>query len=142
MQIYPAIDIKNGQCVRLRQGKFDDVTVYGDDPIKVAEKFVKSGAQARDVGVFIIDIRSNGGGSGGTSIGKWYQSFTKQQLNEKIVWATRHSVLKGDTSSKSNYTLDQNRSGSLFKNNIPIILLVDDNCGSNGEDLLCAAKKK
>ena len=44
MQIYPAIDIKNGQCVRLRQGKFDDVTVYGDDPIKVAEKFVKSGA--------------------------------------------------------------------------------------------------
>ncbi len=44
MQIYPAIDIKNGQCVRLRQGKFDDVTVYGDDPIKVAESFVKSGA--------------------------------------------------------------------------------------------------
>lgn len=44
MQIYPAIDIKNGQCVRLRQGRFDDVTVYGDDPIKVAEKFVKSGA--------------------------------------------------------------------------------------------------
>lgn len=44
MQIYPAIDIKNGQCVRLKQGKFDDVTVYGDDPIKVAEKFVKSGA--------------------------------------------------------------------------------------------------
>lgn len=107
---------------------------------EVFEKFVKSGAQARDVGVFIIDIRSNGGGSGGTSIGKWYQSFTKQQLTEKIVWATRHSVLKGDTSSKSNYTLDQNRSGSLFKNNIPIILLVDDNCGSNGEDLLCAAK--
>lgn len=44
MQIYPAIDIKNGQCVRLRQGRFDDVTVYGDDPIKVAERFVKSGA--------------------------------------------------------------------------------------------------
>ena len=41
MQIYPAIDIKNGQCVRLRQGRFDDVTVYGDDPIKVAERFVK-----------------------------------------------------------------------------------------------------
>ncbi len=44
MQIYPAIDIKNGQCVRLKQGRFDDVTVYGDDPIKVAEKFVESGA--------------------------------------------------------------------------------------------------
>jgi len=44
MQIYPAIDIKNGQCVRLRQGKFDDVTVYGDDPMKVAAKWVESGA--------------------------------------------------------------------------------------------------
>lgn len=44
MQIYPAIDIKNGQCVRLRQGKFDDMTVYGDDPMKVAAKWVDSGA--------------------------------------------------------------------------------------------------
>ncbi len=44
MQIYPAIDIKNGQCVRLRQGRFDNMTVYGDDPMKVAEKWVKSGA--------------------------------------------------------------------------------------------------
>lgn len=44
MQIYPAIDIKNGQCVRLRQGSFEDVTVYGDDPIKMAEEWVKQGA--------------------------------------------------------------------------------------------------
>ncbi len=38
MIILPAIDLKNGQCVRLRQGRADDVTVYGDDPA----------AQARD----------------------------------------------------------------------------------------------
>lgn len=44
MQIYPAIDIKNGQCVRLCQGRFDDVTVYGDDPMKVAAKWAESGA--------------------------------------------------------------------------------------------------
>ena len=44
MQIYPAIDIKNGQCVRLKQGRFDDMTVYGNDPLKVAEDWVKSGA--------------------------------------------------------------------------------------------------
>lgn len=44
MQIYPAIDIKNGQCVRLRQGRFDDMTVYGDDPMTVASKWVNSGA--------------------------------------------------------------------------------------------------
>lgn len=44
MQIYPAIDIKNGQCVRLKQGRFDDVTVYGNDPVSVAKKFVSAGA--------------------------------------------------------------------------------------------------
>ena len=45
MILYPAIDIKNGKCVRLRQGKFDDVTVYGDDPVKVAEQWVGQGGE-------------------------------------------------------------------------------------------------
>jgi phosphoribosylformimino-5-aminoimidazole carboxamide ribotide isomerase len=44
MQIYPAIDIKNGQCVRLQQGKFDNVTVYGKDPVNQAQKWIESGA--------------------------------------------------------------------------------------------------
>lgn len=44
MQIYPAIDIKNGQCVRLKQGRFDDMTVYGNDPLGIARKFVAAGA--------------------------------------------------------------------------------------------------
>ncbi len=45
MIIYPAIDIKEGKCVRLTQGKFDDVTVYYDEPYKIAEEFVKKGAK-------------------------------------------------------------------------------------------------
>ena len=44
MRIYPAIDIKNGQCVRLKQGRFDDMTVYGSDPVAMAKKFVSMGA--------------------------------------------------------------------------------------------------
>lgn len=44
MQLYPAIDIKSGQCVRLSQGKFDDVTVFEDDPVKAAGRWVNSGA--------------------------------------------------------------------------------------------------
>ena len=32
MIILPAIDLKDGKCVRLRQGRAEDVTVYGDDP--------------------------------------------------------------------------------------------------------------
>jgi phosphoribosylformimino-5-aminoimidazole carboxamide ribotide isomerase len=45
MLLIPAIDIKNGQCVRLRQGRMDDVTVYSDDPAAVAKRWVDEGAQ-------------------------------------------------------------------------------------------------
>ncbi len=45
MVIYPAIDVKDGKCVRLVQGKFDDVTVYSDDPVEMALEFEKIGAE-------------------------------------------------------------------------------------------------
>lgn len=45
MIIYPAIDIKDGRCVRLVQGKFNDVTVYSDHPVDMAMKFEQMGAQ-------------------------------------------------------------------------------------------------
>lgn len=45
MKLYPAIDIKNGQCVRLRQGQFDDTTVYANEPFKIAEQFEADGAK-------------------------------------------------------------------------------------------------
>lgn len=45
MKLYPAIDIKDGKCVRLYQGRFDDVTVYGDDPAVMAQKWAAQGAE-------------------------------------------------------------------------------------------------
>ncbi len=45
MIIYPAIDIKDGRCVRLVQGKFNDVTIYSDHPVDMAVKFEQMGAQ-------------------------------------------------------------------------------------------------
>src|SRR5262245_9502555 len=44
MNIYPAIDILNGTPVRLRQGRYDDVTVYGE-PLRMAERWSNAGAQ-------------------------------------------------------------------------------------------------
>ena len=44
MILYPAIDLLDGQAVRLRQGKRDDVTVYGD-PVELARKWRSKGAQ-------------------------------------------------------------------------------------------------
>ncbi|MEK6772238.1 MAG: 1-(5-phosphoribosyl)-5-[(5-phosphoribosylamino)methylideneamino]imidazole-4-carboxamide isomerase [Pseudomonadota bacterium] len=45
MIVIPAIDIKDGKCVRLRQGKMDDVTVFSDDPLEMAGRWVKAGAR-------------------------------------------------------------------------------------------------
>ena len=45
MIVIPAIDLKNGQCVRLAQGDFGRVTVYGDDPVAMALRWQEQGAQ-------------------------------------------------------------------------------------------------
>ena len=44
MQIYPAVDIKNGKCVRLKQGNFDNVTIYEQNPVKAAQNWIEQGA--------------------------------------------------------------------------------------------------
>ena len=45
MLLIPAIDLKDGQCVRLRQGRMDDATVYSDDPVAVAQQWIDAGAR-------------------------------------------------------------------------------------------------
>uniref|UniRef100_Q6SFV1 1-(5-phosphoribosyl)-5-[(5-phosphoribosylamino)methylideneamino] imidazole-4-carboxamide isomerase n=1 Tax=uncultured marine bacterium 578 TaxID=257399 RepID=Q6SFV1_9BACT len=45
MLIIPAIDLKDGQCVRLRQGVMEDSTVFSDDPREMATKWVSGGAR-------------------------------------------------------------------------------------------------
>jgi phosphoribosylformimino-5-aminoimidazole carboxamide ribotide isomerase len=43
--LIPAIDLKDGRCVRLRQGRMEDETVFSDDPVRVAGRWVESGAR-------------------------------------------------------------------------------------------------
>lgn len=45
MKLYPAIDIKDGHCVRLRQGSFLDVKKYFDNPVDAAKKWADEGAK-------------------------------------------------------------------------------------------------
>ncbi len=45
MLLIPAIDLKDGKCVRLRQGKMDDETVFSDDPLEVAQRWKDAGAR-------------------------------------------------------------------------------------------------
>jgi phosphoribosylformimino-5-aminoimidazole carboxamide ribotide isomerase len=45
MLLIPAIDLKDGKCVRLRQGRMEDETVFGEDPVQVARRWVEAGAR-------------------------------------------------------------------------------------------------
>jgi len=45
MIVFPALDIKNGECVRLKQGKADEVTVFGSDPVEMARQWAREGAR-------------------------------------------------------------------------------------------------
>ncbi len=58
MIILPAIDLKGGRCVRLRQGLADDVTVYSDDPVDMAKHWVDEGGEY----LHVVDLDGAFGG--------------------------------------------------------------------------------
>ena len=45
MLLIPAIDLKDGECVRLRQGRMEDFTIFSDDPVAMAARWVEAGAR-------------------------------------------------------------------------------------------------
>ena len=58
MLIIPAIDIKQGRCVRLRQGRMNEETVYGENPLEMAKRWVQAGARR----LHIVDLDGASGG--------------------------------------------------------------------------------
>ena len=68
MLVIPAIDIKDGKCVRLRQGRMEDNTVFSDDPVAMAERWVQAGARR----LHLIDL--NG-------------AFAGKPVNAKVIGA-------------------------------------------------------
>ena len=52
MIVIPAIDLRGGRCVRLVQGRFDDETVFSDDPVAVARQWQDAGAQL----IHVVDL--------------------------------------------------------------------------------------
>ena len=52
MLLIPAIDLKDGKCVRLRQGRMDEATVFGDDPVAMASHWREQGARR----LHIVDL--------------------------------------------------------------------------------------
>ncbi len=52
MIIYPAIDIRGGKCVRLTQGRYDDITIFSDNPVSMAKQFQNTGAKY----IHVVDL--------------------------------------------------------------------------------------
>lgn len=52
MIIIPAIDIKEGRCVRLRQGRMDDETIFSENPVEVADRWIDEGAKR----IHLVDL--------------------------------------------------------------------------------------
>jgi len=52
MELWPAIDLRGGRCVRLLQGDYDRETVFGDDPVEMARRFAANGARR----LHIVDL--------------------------------------------------------------------------------------
>ncbi len=73
MIIIPAVDIKGGKCVRLLQGKKDEVTVYSDDPAAMAKQWADFGAEL----LHIVDLDG---------------AFTGEQKNFDIIVSIRKTV--------------------------------------------------
>ena len=68
MLLIPAIDLKDGQCVRLRQGRMDDTTIFANNPVDMAQRWVDAGARR----LHLVDL--NG-------------AFAGKPVNAEVVYA-------------------------------------------------------
>jgi phosphoribosylformimino-5-aminoimidazole carboxamide ribotide isomerase len=92
MLIIPAIDLKNGQCVRLKQGRMEDATVFGDDPGAMAKHWKNQGARR----LHIVDLD-------GAFAGK----LVNQAAIESIIKACPHLPLQLGGGIRTLQTLEQ-----------------------------------
>lgn len=73
MKIFPAIDLRDGKAVRLFQGDYDKMTVYSENPVKVAEGFKESGAEC----LHLVDLD-------GAKDGRLVNFHTIKQIVEQV----------------------------------------------------------
>ena len=52
MLVIPAIDLKDGKCVRLREGRMDEETIFSEDPLSMADSWFSQGAEI----LHIVDL--------------------------------------------------------------------------------------
>jgi phosphoribosylformimino-5-aminoimidazole carboxamide ribotide isomerase len=75
--IYPAIDMRDGKCVRLLQGDYSQETIYGDSPFDMATSFAEEGAKW----IHMVDLD---GAKDGKRVNSPYVIETAEKLNAKV----------------------------------------------------------
>jgi len=75
--IYPAIDMRGGNCVRLLQGDYDKETIYGDSPFNMAQSFSAASAEW----IHMVDLD---GAKDGKRVNERFVIETAQKLNVKV----------------------------------------------------------
>ena len=78
MLLIPAIDLKDGKCVRLRQGRMEDDTVFSDNPVDMATRWVDEGARR----LHLVDL--NGAFAGKPVNGEEIQAITEAYPNVPV----------------------------------------------------------
>lgn len=107
-------------------------------------RFMASGSQLRDAKLIIFDLRSNGGGTGHYSE-TWVQNFCGSKPAVPQAYSERFSPLLSEYQRKNGRDDESGAygtfeieytNGRFLRNDIPIIVLLDDDCGSAGESAL------
>ena len=86
MLIIPAIDLKDGKCVRLRQGRMSDSTVFNGSPLEIAGRWIEAGARR------LHDIGKSG----------WWQliAITIIGIIPLIIWFAKEGTKKNNSHGK------------------------------------------
>lgn len=122
MILFPAIDIKDRKCVRLRQGKFEEMTVYAEDPVEAALRWESLGAEY----LHVVDLD-----------GALEESITNSDIIRRIAASVKIPVQTGGgirSSDKVKELLDANVSrvilGTAAVENMEFLSKLTSACGS------------
>ena len=113
MILYPAIDILDGEAVRLVQGRFEDRTVYNDDPLEAADHVVRRQlgglrpARGRDVAVADVDRHDDPRPPGGEDLVQEVDVAKRGRSDDRPLGAGAQRVAHGVHRAQAAAVLDR-----------------------------------
>ena len=98
MKIYPAVDIKDGKCVRLKKGVAEDKTIYFENPVDAAKSFVDAGSK----NIHVVDLDGAFGG-------RMFNLKTIEQIASLGLFVELGGGLRDETAVKAAFDAGVNR---------------------------------